>query len=323
MRKSPIVAIIDSGFTPFSEETINVLWGCSYQIVDGEICVDSTYDDGLGHGTQCVYVINKYCKDASYIIIKVIDDQGFGYSLLIYEALRRLCDVDVDVINVSLSIQCSDYEDEISAVLKELFHQGKIVNVAVANRSNSSFPACNPYCVGIRRKDDMNDEKWIQYDHESDIQISVNTFPEFLPTIDNRFEWFSGNSKSTAMVSGLMLKYLATNPRAEVQAILENVCLNENPVKQSDAGKEIQNLRDMALFIKCYHIFVKHFHRPVLPTTKFVTEREVAISSSYEMLLEIQNRTRIPICFSMLSYADMMNLGMLIHNLNRTKKDTK
>ena len=71
------------------------------------------------------------------------------------------------------------------------------------NRSQQSFPASHPSCYGVYGMDDIAETEF--YYNENDlIQIKANRLPEYVESLNGKYEWFGGNSKATACVSGLV-----------------------------------------------------------------------------------------------------------------------
>lgn len=194
------IAIIDSGLDMDIVTRKCIVGGEAFYIKNSELYWSDDFQDKNGHGTQCAYIIHKHCPTAMLYIIKITHlRSGYSSSILLLEALKRLLEIDVDVINISLSVAGSSCKQEIDEVLKQLRHQKKTIVVAVKNGQQSSYPAEQEDCIGVRGV--FMEHRKYQYDDTKPISVICNCIPEFVPDMHKKYEWFSGNSKDTAVIS--------------------------------------------------------------------------------------------------------------------------
>lgn len=205
MKKKPIIAIIDSGIAkdvPFAKKIIG---GIAFYIKANNLYCSDNIVDECGHGTKCASIIDKYASNAMLYIIKIVDKTSKCSSILLLEALKHLLFVDVSIINISLSVSNSCNTTDISAILKKLRLQEKIILASVKNRENMSFPANNNNVIGVKGKLMVNNT--YNYDYTRIIEVVANATPIFTLSLRKRYEWFGGNSKATALMSAEIANY--------------------------------------------------------------------------------------------------------------------
>lgn len=223
MIKKPVIAVIDSGINPKVEFYNKVIDGVSFYLEGDSLFMTNDFEDECGHGTYCASIIRRHCPEALLYVIKIIDEREVCESVLLLHALEYLIDKPADIINISLSVGSNVYQNEICSAIKELYYKDKIINVAVKNGCKTSFPAADPYCFGILGAS-MAEEEY-DYDEKSEIQIKSNFLPEWVRGLGERWEWFGGNSKATALMSAVMGKYIG---KLNNKGILEDIKMELN-----------------------------------------------------------------------------------------------
>ena len=104
MNTKVTIAVIDSGLTPdLLTDMIKIKK--NYIVCKDTIVENSDVFDNNGHGTSCVYTIWKLCPSCDFVIIKVLDANNNSFPELIINALEYLTTIDVDILNLSLSLK--------------------------------------------------------------------------------------------------------------------------------------------------------------------------------------------------------------------------
>ncbi len=204
----PNVAIIDTGIDPKAQTFKNLDSYIELFVENDTIYLrDEPIIDKDGHGSCVAFCINKHCKDARLHVINIYGEKPITYSALLHEALIYLLDKNVDIINISLSVDGSTYKKEIEEALHQLFMQGKAVVCSVKNGEKSSFPANNDDCIGVMGSYDIdfNDVHTVK----NNIQLIACGKPEEITYADERSMIFCGSSKATADVSGMLACFRA------------------------------------------------------------------------------------------------------------------
>jgi subtilisin family serine protease len=223
----PEVAIIDSGID-LSNTSINsrVTGGISfeYNAENKNIVTGSNYQDENGHGTACVSIIKKVSPMTSYFVVKILDSNARTNSKALINALRYLVNSDIRLINISITTIDDEYKNEIEEVCNLLYARGKILVASLDNRNKISYPAIFTEVIGVRGSHFSNPAQY-WYNNNYKIQCIADIHPVLCPKVNNRYELFGGNSKATALVTGLISKILISNPSIsfeELNKVLEN-----------------------------------------------------------------------------------------------------
>ncbi len=234
-------------------------------------------------------------------------------AVLLLQALEHLCEIDLDIINISLSVTNYNYREQFNKVIERLHMQGKIINISVRNGQQISFPADVPNCYGIIGND-IIDKKYEYYPNES-IQIHSNMYPEFVPTINGKRQWFGGNSKATAMMSGIMGRWIQ-NEDNKVARIETNLRNSVDSVKKHSKQKEIDKSDREMVFGKISKTLEKYYRNDTLSYDScFWNGKECYITDLYELLLELQDILQIELVSKIITYEDMSSCDRFIKYL--------
>ena len=148
------VAVIDTGVDlDHPEFTGRITYG--YDFVDN----DTIADDGHGHGTHVAGTIagshndgvgiSGVAPDAQIMPIRVLDDNGSGYTSDIVEGIIWATDNGADVINMSLG--GGGYSQAMADAIEYASNNGTVVVMAAGNSSGNSpnYPAAHAVNYGI------------------------------------------------------------------------------------------------------------------------------------------------------------------------------
>ncbi|OMC68103.1 hypothetical protein BSK62_15090 [Paenibacillus odorifer] len=224
----PIVVIIDSGIraTLIGERLIDSI---SFQKEEQEV-------DRSGHGTACAIVIKSICPDSKFISISILDAEGFTSSQILREALEYCLTIDCHIINLSLSLLDED-NYEIKEICDELLKQNKVVVSAVRNRYKLSEPAIFDSVLGVRGSLFPSPNEFWFNSHKT-IQLITDMTPVFTNPELGKYFVFSGNSKATAVGSGLVARTIMLENYADIKDIYRN--LSNKCIKSQWIERELQ-----------------------------------------------------------------------------------
>lgn len=209
------VAILDSGISNRNRE------GCNN--------VESYYeDDGIdkfGHGDYVFQIIKRISGENTEIdIVKILDDRGRGSIEGIIDGLMYSLENDINIINLSLS-----FAEEVEFakrvllqdIITELLFQKKYIICAAENKKydEKSIPASIDGVYGVYGALIQN-EKGYYYDKKRKIQILGNATPVIVYDAKGNRKLFRGNSKATAIISALAVKYMKNN-KNDLETILQ------------------------------------------------------------------------------------------------------
>ena len=247
------IAIIDSGISSASSFENRVIGGKSVYAKDDGIYMGDDYSDCNGHGTKCAYVIQKYCESAFFFVLKVTQGgTSFSSLYILIEALKILIHMDIDVINISMSIIEKRENNELNNILKILRAQHKIVVISVKNGKQESYPANNENCIGVREENLFEYKHRFIYRGKSKIQVVTKFYPVFVHDQNLRYGWFFGNSMATAYISGIIGNYIEKNGKENIE---ENIWNNVFHVDLNDHKKTPWTEEQINLFREMNGLF--------------------------------------------------------------------
>ncbi|MDE6851648.1 MAG: S8 family serine peptidase [Lachnospiraceae bacterium] len=238
------IAIIDSGISSDAFFWNRVIGGKSIYAKDDGIYMGDDYSDYNGHGTKCACVIQKYCENAFFFVLKVTQGEtSFSSIYILIEALKMLIHMDVDIINISMSIIGKKENDELNKILKILREQQKIVVISVKNGNQESYPANNENCIGVREENLFEYKHRFIYKEKGKIQVVSKFYPVFVCDHNLCYEWFFGNSMATAYISAVLGNYIEKNGKENIyEKLWDNVNANVNYHKKKAWTEEQINL---------------------------------------------------------------------------------
>lgn len=163
--------------------------------------------DLCGHGTNVFYLINSYKMESEYIIIKVLNENGLTKIKSLYTALNDLISEEIDIICMSLSIVRYDNVTDLKLlyeVCNTLCDSGVIFVCSYNNNSAiESFPASLEFIYGIKGMFFRSQDRFWYAKEKKDIVADI--MPVCVRGLNNKREFFSGNSKACALMAGNIL----------------------------------------------------------------------------------------------------------------------
>lgn len=337
MKRKPVIAIIDSGLSSDFEEFNKIKGGVSFFIREDCIFRSDLYEDECGHGTNCAYIISKYCKDAILYIIKIIDATKGCNSVLLLNALEHLEKVKVDIINISLSVWGEDYKEEISQSMYRLKKQGKIIVSSVCNGKDISFPAEDGSCIGVRGKNFIDNVYC--YNQKKQIQVLTNLSPEWAMGMKQNWNWFGGNSKAAAYISAVFGSILAETPSFEtLEEIEEQFYRSSRKEAEMDQLEKKANLyletnkqgkfdwnnsREKVIFLRIKSILGKYVSESdITINSVFWKESAFEIMDTHGLLQEIEQQLSIVIPMQSVKIENFINVKSLVWFINKIVENT-
>lgn len=196
------IALIDSGINLnlYQEKIVEFI-----DFENEEKENDNFIDDVNGHGTLCCSTILKTNCDVELIAVKVLDESNRCSSETLLSALEQLIEMDVNIINLSLCTSDLQYVDKYRKLVDKLMLQKKIIVAAKSNKDKLSIPAILPKVIGITGNKFLDaDSYW--YNNKKNIQCVSDYKAILLQGANGKMELFGGNSKATALMTGIISK---------------------------------------------------------------------------------------------------------------------
>ncbi len=151
-------------------------------------------------------VIKSICPDVEFISIPILNKEGFSNSDNLEKALTYCLDIHCHIINLSLAILDNE-DNKIEELCTKLSKQNKVIISSVRNNFIDSKPAKYSSVIGVRGSGFSSiDKYWFNSNYE--IQLITDMTPVFTDPQLNRHFIFSGNSKATAVATGLIAKII-------------------------------------------------------------------------------------------------------------------
>src|SRR5690606_30239941 len=126
----------------------NIIGGISLVCDNDYIIVTDNYEDENGHGTSCASTIKKEFNDIGIFVVKILGRDGRTSSQIFEESLKYLLNIDIRLINLSLSVITNEMIQDLYEICDELYQQGKIIVCSLANGFEESYPAVFNNVIG-------------------------------------------------------------------------------------------------------------------------------------------------------------------------------
>lgn len=215
------IAIIDTGINLSAKQfNIDKQQGIEIIFEDGKIITKKDISDNQGHGTMCASIIKSIVGAVELVPIKIYKDIGENTSLLLIEALKRCLDMDIDLINISLATLNYNNYDEIYKILGLLKEQNKVVVSSLHNLGQPSMPASLDNVIGIQGISYNGESERFSFEKEAIIQGRFDSTPQFALDHTSKYSLFKGNSKATAVASGIIMNYIIEKNISTVDEVI-------------------------------------------------------------------------------------------------------
>jgi subtilisin family serine protease len=166
------VAVLDTGLADQPLPWLTQLCQCTPE--DYEHAPDANYDGRLdleaGHGTFIAGIVAMRAPSANILVVRALDGSGFVKQTALLDALARLLDADVDVINLSLGGFTRGDEPPFGLAGALAKFEGTMIVAAAGNAGlNRKFwPAADPHVIAVGALDEdggkapfSNDGDWV------------------------------------------------------------------------------------------------------------------------------------------------------------------
>lgn len=205
----------DEGLLIINEEDTSVFSIDSLQNANNTRTSDQIigHDFALGryrsgaHGTCVVHTILKYCEDTpvEFVIYDVFDENGSSSGMVLIEAIKDILDRNIDIAVISLTCN-REYEKEFLELRKSVLEKGIIILSSASNDGKDLCPSYLDYIYGVNGDDSLAFGEYT-FDKDRKYQFFCNTCSEIINCGNEKIP-FSGTSKATAVIGGILADYL-------------------------------------------------------------------------------------------------------------------
>lgn len=247
MKQKVKIAIIDTGIDKNHQYLKpSVFDGIGFESEDDYIFISDKYEDDNGHGTSCASIIKKEFEEVEFFIVKALDKLGMSNVQILEESLRYLLDIDVKIINLSLSVMESKIVDDLYQICEKLKNQGKIIICSVANGFKSSYPAKFDNVIGVKGFI-LEDEYALWYNKKYEIQCIIDNNSYLTCDLENKYKLFGKcNSQAAARLTGKIAKIVYENPNFELEDLEKS--LEINAVRNEWTAKDMKSSKRYPIF---------------------------------------------------------------------------
>lgn len=171
-------------------------------VFDRNYCIESR----SLHGPLCVCTMQDIEPEINIYSMAILDGDEHTSYIKLYETLEYLKNLDIKIINLSLSTLNDNAKNSLEKICNVLAEQGKIIVASVDNESGVGYPALFKNVIGVKGLRTMlQNEFWYNKDYM--VQCTCDMSPLLMP-INNKFIVFSGTSKSAAIMSAYIFSII-------------------------------------------------------------------------------------------------------------------
>lgn len=240
------VAILDTGID-YGHPDLDGVYAGGYDFVDN----DNDPRDGHGHGTHCAGIVAAEDNDqgvigvapmASIYAVRVLDDQGSGYTSDIIAGIDWSVDNNMHV--VSMSLGGGSYDSAFNAAINRAYDANIVVVAASGNdgKGTISYPAKYENAIAVGAIDKNHQlASFSNYGPEQEVVAPgvdiYSTMPTYTVTMNSwwyggyskNYDTMSGTSMACPMVAGTVALIREANPdltAPEVRNILHTTSVD-------------------------------------------------------------------------------------------------
>lgn len=314
LQRMKKIAVIDTGINLEYRE----FKGKNIEIVD--IKRRKIYKDINGHGTSCCGEILKYNPMASLVIIPILDENCICNLEELYNALLYCNDrEDIGIINLSMSCNIDDYEiiELFESLINEIYKKGKILVVSNKNKVTDVekiYPYNYKNVLSVTKSSQIY--PYIIFDNKNNrCQVSNDFY--FMPSMNQKYRIFYGNSSLTAKMTGLLSSEI--NKLKEKESSISKVvylCNKrlqyifkiENEIYSNIKQEEIQMVKDR--LNKIWSVF--RDKRDKILKQDIELERKYYSDNGGEFLQSVEKELGFQIDLREFTIEDLKSLNLLV-----------
>ncbi|MCR5541244.1 MAG: S8 family serine peptidase [Ruminococcus sp.] len=287
--------------------------------------------DSNGHGTLCGSAMLSINPDIQFVVIKVLKENNLCSDERLLKALALLRDIDVNIINLSLSTHSQEFTEQYKKVITDLNEQGKVIIASTVNGNKPTLLSELNGTIGIYGNL-FERPKHYWYNKSNKIQCVANSVPYLLKGKHGKYELFGGNSKATAIFSGIVSLYwnqLKDCSLAEKETFLEGLALRQSWSEDevcldllSNNSRKMSSAKD-SLYSKVSSVLSKKLKVELSdiidPNGKCLHELGLTRHNAIYVIQAIENEVGIKLNYSDVNMFWFYSLDSLCNNIREVK----
>jgi len=235
------IALLDTGISnELIDQRVKLNKQIYYDYVDENIVIKDSRNDFNGHGTACLKTMWDINPHIDIYSINMLGISGTTNSKTFLAALEYAEQLEVDIIAICSSFIAANMSEEVRSVCKRIHDSGKIIIASVENGKQESSIADYDTVIGVIGAE-FNKNCYSFSDHWK-IQMCCDASCVVTNGSRNTKQIFFGNSRATAIASGIISKMIFDNPSTN-QNILQLLDMNKQ-TRREDENQLINQLTD-------------------------------------------------------------------------------
>lgn len=246
------------------------------------------------HSNDVCNIIVRENRNAEIILISIIDERKITKLDLLIEALEILLVKKIDIINISLGIESSEYTEKIKKLYRlceKFYNMGIPIISSYSNKHIATFPAAFNNVIGI---DSSNDEISINNIINIDyINNDIVFMWDSVSIFNEKSIFIKGNSFLTALVTGILSNFIECN--------------------------QYNNLENINIIFKEYAEKIFYFPENEfkdIPAIKIIDDESLSLFSSFN-IAKIEKKIEVNQLYKEKIFNSIYDCSVIIFDINK------
>lgn len=242
-----VIVVLDGGFNPHHPALAGRISPWGWDTIDQDDDPldlgngidddhDGLVDEGVGHGTFVVGKILEIAPDATVILVRIRDDEGWGTDLELVRGLEYALQLAPDVVNLSCQ-SAPGRTPHVARLLRQLRESGTLVVVSAGNEGMddvSELGRANDALIVGSVDASEHVASFSNYTWDASKRVifapGVDLHGPYGAPFDHSNATWSGTSFSTALVSGAAALVRSLEPWLRPEEVMDRLQWTAAPV---------------------------------------------------------------------------------------------
>ncbi|MCK1793124.1 subtilisin-like serine protease QhpE [Pseudomonas violetae] len=208
MKPELRIGVVDSGHSPAQQA--QVIAGRRFSLLEDALVEGELREDPLGHGSAVIEAIGRRALSAVFCVAQVFDQRGVTSALQIATAIDWLVEQDVRLINLSLGLRQD--RSLLRQACAAALTRGVLLCASSPAQGEGVYPANYPQVLRVTGDARCAEQQWSWLDSAQ---------ADFAACVHGTYPGQSGASLGCAALSGHIAGYLARQPQANNQQVVQ------------------------------------------------------------------------------------------------------